>query len=150
MDKKRTEKKPYCSPTTGEPCSAAQYIAEIVCLRNFKKKQMGDPSFKFWNKEEKSIYQGQVVTANKLINEYGVEAVLNYINFNKGIYSLGHFNPIKFIKDGISKTKWILDKKSSVSKKNIEEEKQQEVPQTNFEIPKPKQKTTLIDKLRNT
>lgn len=149
MNKKRTEKKPYCSPTTGEPCSAAQYVAEIVCLRNFKKKKMGDPSFKFWNKAEKDIYQGQVVTANKLINEFGIEAVLEYLNFNKGIYSLGHFNPIKFIKDGISKTKWILDKKKSSQTINIEEEKCQDVPETTFEIPKPKPKTTLIDKLRN-
>jgi hypothetical protein len=149
MNKTRTEKKPYCSPSTGEPCSAAQYIAEIVCLRNFKRKKTGDPSFKFWNKEEKSIYQGQVVTANKLINEYGTEAVLSYINYNKNIYSLGHFNPIKFIKDGISKTKWILEKNKSTLPIIIEKEKQPEVV-TEFEIPKPKTKQTLIDKLKRT
>lgn len=147
MNKKRTNTKPFCSPTTGEPCSAAQYVAEIVCLRNFKKKNSGDPSFKFWNKEQKEIYQGQVVTANKLINEFGLEAVLNFINYNTGVWSLGHFNPIKFVKDGISKSKWILEQKAKTAK-NIEVKKDQEPVDSDFDIPVPKPKKSLFDKLR--
>lgn len=149
MNKKRSVTKPFCSPTTGEPCSGAQYVAEIVSLRNFKQKNLGDPSFKFWNKEQKDIYQGQVVTANKLINEFGIEAVLNFINYNKNVWSLGHFNPIKFVKDGISKSKWILEqKKKNQASVEIKKDQDPTPEDTTFEIPKPKSKTTLFDRLR--
>ena len=41
------------SLSTGKPCTAAQYIAEIVCTRKSEKDNKGSLAFKFWSNSHK-------------------------------------------------------------------------------------------------
>lgn len=91
MPKERTDLSKYRSPSTGEPCTAAQYIAEIICQRIANKEKVGTLTYKFWNQPKwKKIYIRQVSLANKLIKDYGDD----FVRFIKGksgnwILSLG-------------------------------------------------------------
>jgi hypothetical protein len=97
-------------------CDSAQYIAEIMCRRRAIK-DGNNLAFKFWNKTQKTAYQAQIVAARKLIKEFGEKAVLSYLNKNERIYSLGHYTPLGFVKEGISIEKQRLD----LSKPDISE-----------------------------
>lgn len=117
VQKKPTEKF-YVSPSTGQPCSAAQYIAEIVCVRKAEKED-NNLGYKFWNKAQKDQYKSQITVASKLIRLYGEKAVLSYLNNNKNIYSLGYFNPFPFVKEGVAKEKNRLDSIPEVTESGI-------------------------------
>ncbi len=149
MTKNRTEKNPYCSPSTGEYCNVQQYLAEILCLRFFKK-EGGDPSFKFWNKEQKDRYKGQVVCISRLITEFGEKAVYKYLIDNKKIYSVGHYHPLKFVKDGISKTKYFLTKEEKSKQIEQKEESTMEIitEEVDLELPQINKTKTLYGKLK--
>jgi hypothetical protein len=72
MSKRRTELSKYKSPSTGDFCTPAQYVAEIICQRQAKHEKAGTLPYKFWNKGKwKSIYIRQIGLANKLIKEFG-------------------------------------------------------------------------------
>ena len=43
--------KNYKHKTTGQACNAAQYIAEMVCLREAEKRRVGRPAYALWNTE---------------------------------------------------------------------------------------------------
>ena len=91
MSKKRTDKSNYKSPSTGEYCTAAQYIAEIVCQRQAEKDNVGTPAYKFWNTEKwKKSYTHQIILANRLVKEYDERAIIKALNSGRGrsIYSL--------------------------------------------------------------
>jgi hypothetical protein len=108
MTQKNLTAKLYVSPSTGEACDAAQYIAELVCQRKAVK-DGNNLAYKFWNKTQKNDYQAQIVAARRLINEFGDKAVLAYLNNNPRIYSLGRYTPLAFVKDGIRAEKIKLD-----------------------------------------
>jgi len=82
-------------------CSAPQYIAEVMCLRKAERENKGSLAFKFWNKSQKKAYQAQIVAVQKLVSEFGSDVILAFINSKNGqrLYSLGHYNPLPFIKD---------------------------------------------------
>ena len=81
MPKERTDLSKYRSPSSGEPCRAAQYIAEIICQRIANKEKVGTLAYKFWNQPKwKKIYIRQVSLANKLIKDYGDD----FVRFIKG------------------------------------------------------------------
>jgi hypothetical protein len=145
MAKKRTVASPYCSPTTGEFCTAPQYIAEIVCLRAFKKFEIGDPSYKFWNKEQQDRYKATVMPASVLVKEFGDKAVLDYLNgAGWNIAYIGYFKKIPdYILAGVQKSKEKLDALANVK---IEKEVIEE-----FVKPKPvaKKQAGLFGKLKN-
>lgn len=111
MAKERTKKSPYCSPTTGEYCTGPQYIAEIVCLRAFKKFNIGDPSYKFWNKEQQDRYKSTVMPASTLVKEFGELAVLNYLNGSGwNVAYIGCYKKIPdYIREGVRKCREIID-----------------------------------------
>ena len=44
--------KNYKHKTTGRSCNAAQYIAEMVCLREAEKQNVGKPAYALWNTEK--------------------------------------------------------------------------------------------------
>ena len=91
--KKRTEKSKYKHESTGEYCTAAAYVAEIMCKRNAENRNEGSLPYKFWNtKKWKWTYQRQVIAANKLIEKFGERALVRAIQdpeFNR-IFSLNH------------------------------------------------------------
>jgi len=93
MTKKRTEKSNYKSPSTGEYCTCAQYIAEIMCTRMAEKENEGSQAYKFWNTPKwKKTYSYQIMLANKLVKKFTCPAIVKAINSNelKHVYSLGY------------------------------------------------------------
>lgn len=91
MAKKRTSKSKYQSPSTGEYCTSAQYMAELMCLRMAENSNEGSLGFKFWNKGKwKKTYQHQIIVANKLVKEFDEGLLIQALNSREGqsIYSL--------------------------------------------------------------
>ena len=126
MNQKNSNDRKFKSITTGQPCNAAQYIAEMVCLRKAERENKGSLAYKFWNKGE--AYQTQVRVAHKLIKKYGEKAILHYLNSPSGsnVYSLGFLHkskkfvlPLDFVKTGIEKSKKITDAEEAKPKKVV-------------------------------
>lgn len=79
--RKRTERSKYKHQTTGDYCTCAAYIAEMMCLRLAQHKNEGNLSFKFWNKKPWDwTFKQQLFTANSLIKKYGEVAVVRAVN----------------------------------------------------------------------
>ena len=93
MAKERSNKSTYTSPSTGEFCTCAQYVAEIMCTRMAQRKNQGPQAYKFWNTDKwKKIYQFQVILANRLISQYSEGALARAVNSRQlsRAYSLRH------------------------------------------------------------
>tara|TARA_R100000005_G_C4906297_1_gene146060 strand:- start:17 stop:487 length:471 start_codon:yes stop_codon:yes gene_type:complete len=127
MTHKKQNIQKYKSISTGQPCNAAQYIAELVCIRKAEKENKGSLAYKFWNKGD--AYQIQIRVANKLIKKYGEKAILYYLNSPDGsnVYSLGFLHkskkfvlPLDFVKNGVEKSKKIVDAELAKPKKIVE------------------------------
>ena len=89
MARSRNEVSKFKSPSTGEYCTAAQYIAEVLIQRKAEVDNKGSLSYKFWNKTEKKAYTIQVQKLYALIKEFGEKRVYDYIiNKNKRVYSV--------------------------------------------------------------
>ena len=91
MSKEQTDLSRYKSPSTGDYCTSAQYIAELMCQRMAERTNEGSLAYKFWNtKKWKKTYQLQVIAANRLLNKYSDRAIVAALNTYKGlkIYSL--------------------------------------------------------------
>jgi hypothetical protein len=150
MTQKNSNNKNYKSISTGQPCSAAQYIAELICIRKAERENKGSLGYKFWNNGEN--YKTQIRVANKLIKKYGEKAVLHYLNSPSGsnIYSLGFLHKSKkfvltlnFVEDGIAKSKTIVEAEEKKVKKVVEK------PKGEFKSRKPPtKKNNLLSKLR--
>jgi hypothetical protein len=139
----------YKSPSTGQPCTSAQLVAEIITTRLIKKQiQIGDPAYKYWNKLHKQKYQTCIICVCKLMKEFGEKPVVAYFlkdSYGKKVYSAGYYHPHQWIKDSISK--FIKSQKAF-------EIKQEDIPEVeqapeDFFIPKPKKKKTLIERLKD-
>jgi hypothetical protein len=108
MSKRRTDLSKYKSPSTGDFCTPAQYVAEVICQRQAKHEKAGTLPYKFWNKGKwKSIYIRQIGLANKLIKEFGEDAMMKFINSREGIktISLGARN----VKNSLQRIRIELD-----------------------------------------
>lgn len=123
MAKKRTVSSAYCSPTTGEFCTAQQYITELVCLRAFKRFDIG-PSYKFWNKEQQDRYRGTIMAVSLLCREYGAPALLDYLNgLGWNIFYVGFYKKIPdYIREGVRKSREKLDMLKLAPKLEVEPE----------------------------
>jgi hypothetical protein len=63
--------------TTNEECTAAQLLAETMCVREAQKKRISLPH-RFWNTAEwKKKYKSQILAANVLLKIYSPLAILN-------------------------------------------------------------------------
>ena len=94
--------KNYKHKTTGQACNSAQYIAEIVCLREAEKENVGRPAHALWNTDKwKKKYKSQVTKAYQLLKKYSDKAIINALNSQRGkrIYSLRVKNLEYLIKD---------------------------------------------------
>lgn len=142
MDRQRKIGKAYKSPSTGQPCDCAQYLAELMLIRRSEKENAGNLGYKFWNKAHKDSYQGQVVAARRLVKRFGEKLLLSFINSNygKGIFSLGFFKPLDFVVAAIEKHKPFFEKEQLKLEQQIadtiitrvEENKEPQVPYKKF------------------
>lgn len=154
MDPKKDNIQKYKSCSTGEPCTAAQYIAELVCIRKREKENTGNLEYKFWNKSQKDEYQIQIRVANKLIKKYSTEAVLHYLNTPKGkkTYSLGFLHSSKkfvliskYIEESIKDSFVITEEAKNKPKRVIDTEN---IDKLAYNPRKKNLKTTLLNKIR--
>jgi hypothetical protein len=152
MDQKNCSTRKFKSVSTGQECSDAQYIAEMVCIRRSERNNNGSLEYKFWNNSKNEEYQTQIRAASKLIKKFGSEAILHYLNSRGGrsVYSLGFLHSSKkfvinldFVKEGVEKSKTIVDAQNKKEKNVIK------LPEGEY---KPRKgtpdKNTLMSKLR--
>jgi len=79
--RKRSEKSKYKHKSTGDHCTCASYLAEMMCLRLAEHKNEGNLTYKFWNKKPWDwTFKQQLFTANSLIKKYGELAVVKAVN----------------------------------------------------------------------
>lgn len=79
--RKRTEKSKYKHQSTGDYCTCASYLAELMCLRLAEHKNEGKLGYKFWNKKPWDwTFKQQLFTANTLVKKYGESAVVKAVN----------------------------------------------------------------------
>ena len=89
----RTDKSKYKHQSTGDYCTCAAYVAEMMCMRKAEKENVGSLPYKFWNEKPWDwTFKRQLYTANQLIKEYSGEALVKAINSTDffGIFSLSH------------------------------------------------------------
>ena len=101
--------KNYKHKTTGQACNAAQYIAEMVCLREAEQQRVGRPAYALWNTEKwQKKFKSQVTKAYTLLKKYSDKAIINALNSYKGknVYSLR----VKFLEPIIQAEQKKLDK----------------------------------------
>ncbi len=99
--RKRTEKSRYKHETTGDHCTCAAYVAEIMCIRNAENKNEGSLPYKFWNRKPWDwTFQRQLISANKILKEYSETALVKAIHSSefRGIFSLNHPKVVGVIK----------------------------------------------------
>lgn len=91
--RQRTEKSKYKHQSTGDYCTCAAYIAEIMCMRNAEHKNVGSLPYKFWNhKPWDWTFKRQVFEARKLLKKFPEAAVVKAIHSDefRGIFSLNN------------------------------------------------------------
>jgi len=93
--RKRTTKSKYKHESTGDYCTCAAYVAEIMCKRNAERKNQGSLPHKFWNKKPWDwTFKKQMFAANKILKEQKIteQALVKAIHSDefKSIFSLNH------------------------------------------------------------
>ena len=135
--------KNYKHATTGQPCNAGQYIAEMMCVREAESVNEGMPAHKLWNTTKwKNKYRSQVTKAYQLLKTYHEIAIINALKTSEGkkIYSLRN-----------SRLKSILDREQKkLDKINAREIQKVAYKDTSKAKPmKPYGKTSTISNLRD-
>ena len=129
MTHKKDNAKKLKGCSTGQLCSVAQYVAELVCLRKAERDNVGSLEYKFWNKSKKDQYQTQVRAASKIVKKYSEKALLKYITSpsGKNIYSLGFLGKLKkyivilsFVDEGVAQTFKLLESQPKEVKKTLD------------------------------
>lgn len=99
--RKRSNKSKYKHKTTGDHCTCAAYVAEIMCLRNAQNKNKGSLPYKFWNKKPWNwTFKRQLLAATKLLKEYPEEVLVKAVDspeFSR-IFSLNNSKALPIIK----------------------------------------------------
>jgi len=135
--------KNYKHKTTGQACNAAQYIAEMVCLREAEKQRVGRPAYALWNTDKwQKKFKSQVTKAYTLLKKYSDKAIINALNSYKGknIYSLR----VKFLEPMIKKEQESIDKLEATEIKKVKyEDNTMQRPRKSFG------KKSLFSKLEN-
>lgn len=144
VNPKKTCRK-FKSSSTGEPCTVAQYLAEVLIQRKAEKDNKGSLAYKFWNKSQKKQYQAQIISVNRLMKQFGEDVVYDYLIYkNPRVFSVGQGRAPAWIVREIEEHKERFDKKKKIVKPTIEIEPAP----TDEKPPKPFGKTTLFSKLR--
>jgi len=120
--RKRTDKSKYKHQSTGDHCTCAAYLAEMMCLRLAEHKNEGNLTYKFWNKKPWDwTFKQQLFTANALIKRYGEVAVIKAVNspYLSKVFSLKN----KRVEPEIKKQlKLIEDNKDKKQELNVKEQ----------------------------
>lgn len=119
--RKRTEKSKYKHQSTGDYCTCASYLAELMCLRLAEHKNEGKLGYKFWNKKPWDwTFKQQLFTANALIKKYGETAVVKAVNspYLSKVFSLKNKRVIPEI---IKQSKILEENKESKQELEIKE-----------------------------
>lgn len=140
--------KGYKSPSTGQTCTSAQYISEVVCTRFIQKTTGGDPGFKFWNKQQKDKYKATITVVNKLMKQYGERNVVRFLSQNTHIYSVGFFHPHAWLHDAIA-TFIKNNPEVIIEVSKHEEPAEQIIEPTEADMPVRKNKKSLFKRLNN-
>jgi len=114
----RTNKSKYKHESTGDHCTCAAYVAEIMCRRNAENKNEGSLPFKFWNKKPWDwTFKRQLYVANKLLKTFPEEVLVRAIHSNefRGIFSLNHPKTMGVLK----KYQIVLNEEESRPKQEI-------------------------------
>ena len=122
--RKRTNKSKYKHESTGEYCTCAAYVAEIMCKKNAENKNQGSLPYKFWSiKPWDWTFKRQMIAANKILKDQDIseEALVKAILSDefKRIFSLNHPNAV-----GIIKRYQLLLNKQSNRKQDIQVKKE--------------------------
>ncbi len=111
--------KKYTSPSTDEPCTAAQLITEILLTRQARAAKEPIP-FKFWNSGPwKKKFRFLILQVNAKLKVYPAEALIRALNSEKGkfIYSLRYPTLDEMIQ---KEEKYLNSLKKSVEEGTIE------------------------------
>lgn len=101
MKRERTEKSKYRHQSTGDYCTCAAYVAEIMCMRNAEHKNQGSLPYKFWNRKPWDwTFKRQLFAARKLLKTYSEAALVKAIHSDefRGIFSLNNPRALPIIK----------------------------------------------------
>lgn len=101
MKRKRTEKSKYKHMSTGDHCTCAAYVAEILCIRKAEIENKGSLPYKFWNKKPWDwTFKRQLLVATNILKEYSEAALVKAIHSDefKGIFSLNNPRALTIIK----------------------------------------------------
>lgn len=101
MKRKRTEKSKYQHQSTGDHCTCAAYVAEIMCLRNAEHKNQGSLPYKFWSKKPWNwTFKRQLMVAQNLLKTIPEAALVKAIHSDefRGIFSLNNPRAMPIIK----------------------------------------------------
>lgn len=119
MPSERTEKSLFKSESNGNFITGAQYIAEIMVMREAEKEQV-KLSQHFWSSNPwKQKLQSQVTKCYQLLKTFSEKAIINAIQKNKWLYSLRSNKAKELIQieqTKLDKSKAILDKAEGVKK----------------------------------
>ena len=103
--RKRTDKSKYKHESTGDHCTCAAYVADIMCKNKAEYQNQGSLPFKFWNTEPwRHTFQYQVTLANKLLGDKRIseQALVKAIHSKEiqraNIFSLKHPRAIEIIR----------------------------------------------------
>jgi hypothetical protein len=116
--RKRTEKSKYKHETTGDYCTCAAYVAEIMCIRNAEYKNEGSLPYKFWNKKPWDwTFKRQLIVARNLLKKYDEKVLVKAINAPecKRVFSLNN----QKLKNTIKKYQRVFEKESK-NQENLE------------------------------
>ena len=119
--RKRSNKSRYKHESTGEYCTCAAYVAEIMCRKNAENKNECSLPYKFWNKKPWDwTFKRQLIAANKRLKDGSIseEALVKAILSNdfKRICSLNHPKALGIIK----RYQLLLNEQATSAKQNIE------------------------------
>jgi hypothetical protein len=118
--RKRTEKSKYKHQSTGDHCTCASYLAELMCLRLAEHKNEGKLGYKFWNKKPWDwTFKQQLFAANTLIKKYGESAVVKAVNspYLSKVFSLKNKRVVPEINRQLKLIKDSEDKKQELDVK---------------------------------
>jgi len=134
--------KKYKSPNSGEECTVQQYAAELLCVREAKKKKL-QLGYKFWNTELwKKKYITHIVSVNKKLTKYKAQAIINALHRKDMAWALSLFIPA--MDEAIREEQVKLEKEEAKPREVIKFEDY-----THQKPAKPIGKKTNISKLRD-
>ena len=101
--RRRSNKRKYKHESTGDYCTCAAYVAEIMCKKKAEFTNKGSLPYKFWNKPPWDwTFKRQMIAATKILKDHKISetALVKAINSKEfgTIFSLNHPKAMTIIK----------------------------------------------------